>query len=54
VPANLSGAERATAMRALAESFLESFRVTMLVAAGLALLSAVCARLTIEPMIKRR
>jgi EmrB/QacA subfamily drug resistance transporter len=54
VPANLSGAERASAMRALAESFLESFRVNMLVAAGLALLSAVCARLTIEPMIKRR
>ena len=54
VPANLSGAERATAMRALVESFLESFRVSMLVAAGLALLSAVCARLTIEPMIKQR
>ncbi len=35
--------------RALADSFVSSFRVVMLVAAALALLSAVCAALTIDP-----
>ena len=54
VPAEASGAERAALSRALAESFLTSFRVSMLLGAGLALLSACCARLTIESHVKRR
>jgi hypothetical protein len=40
---------QATLARALADSFVSSFRVVMLVAAGLAVLSAVCAALTIGP-----
>jgi predicted MFS family arabinose efflux permease len=54
VPLEVSGAERSALSRALAESFLTSFRVSMLLAAGLALLSACCAWLTIESHSKRR
>jgi EmrB/QacA subfamily drug resistance transporter len=49
VPPEIGGAERQRLARVLAESFVRSFRVTMLIAAGLAFLSAVCARLTIGP-----
>jgi hypothetical protein len=38
---------QAVLARALADSFVSSFRVVMLVAAGLAVLGAVCAALTI-------
>jgi hypothetical protein len=49
-----AGAEmRATLARALTESFVSSFRVMMLVAAALAVLSAVCAALTIGPSRRR-
>jgi hypothetical protein len=44
---------RATLARALTESFVSSFRVMMLVAAALAVLSAVCAALTIGPSRRR-
>ncbi len=47
VPDQVAGAERERVARALAESFVSSFRVMMLTAAGLALLSAFCAWLTI-------
>jgi EmrB/QacA subfamily drug resistance transporter len=47
VPARIGAAERAELLRALHESFVWSFRIIMLVAAGLALLSALCAWLTI-------
>jgi EmrB/QacA subfamily drug resistance transporter len=51
VPAQIvGGIERATLARALKESFVSSFRLTMLIAASLALLSALCAALTISPM----
>lgn len=49
VPAQVEGADRAALERALDDAFLQSFRVTMLIAAGLALASAVCAALTIGP-----
>jgi EmrB/QacA subfamily drug resistance transporter len=54
VPLEASDAERSTLAQALAASFLKSFRVSMLVSAGLALLSACCARLMIEGGIKGR
>jgi hypothetical protein len=41
---------QATLARALADSFVSSFRVVMLVAAAVAVLSAVCAALTIGPV----
>lgn len=47
VPAQIDGKQRQTLERALDESFVQSFRVTMLVAASLALLSALCAGFTI-------
>ena len=47
VPAQVVGAERERLARAVAESFVSSFRVSALTAAGLALLSAFCAWLTI-------
>ncbi len=53
VPPQLGGAERQTLVKALDESFVRSFRITMLIAAGLALLSALCAALTIGPAPKR-
>jgi EmrB/QacA subfamily drug resistance transporter len=49
VPAQIAPATRQLAARALNQSFLWSFRIMMLTAAGLALLSAVCGRLTIGP-----
>lgn len=49
VPPEIGGAERQALARVLSESFVWSYRVTMLIAAGLALLSALCARLTIGP-----
>jgi hypothetical protein len=54
VPPQIGGAERETLARALDESFVRSFRLTMLIAAGLALLSAVCAALSIGPTPKPR
>jgi EmrB/QacA subfamily drug resistance transporter len=47
VPRELSDAERRAGEQALHESFVYSFRVTMLIAAGLALSSALCAAVTI-------
>lgn len=47
VPPQVQGEQRQAIERALDESFLRSFRVVMLVAAGLALLGALCAGLTI-------
>jgi EmrB/QacA subfamily drug resistance transporter len=47
VPDQVGAGEREGVTRALAESFVASFRAIMLTAAGLALLSALCARLTI-------
>lgn len=49
VPPQIAGAERQVLERALHESFVQSFRLTMLIAAALALLSALCAALTIRP-----
>jgi EmrB/QacA subfamily drug resistance transporter len=47
VPAEIRGEQRQIIKRVLEESFLRSFRVIMLIAAGLALLSAACGELTI-------
>jgi hypothetical protein len=47
VPPPIEGEERRALERALDESFVLSFRVAMLAAAGLALLGALCAGLTI-------
>jgi hypothetical protein len=49
VPPQIGGAQREVLARALDESFVRSFRFTMLIAASLALLSALCAVLTIGP-----
>lgn len=48
IPQQIDGEQRRTLQRALDESFVGSFRVTALVAASLALLSALCAVLTID------
>jgi EmrB/QacA subfamily drug resistance transporter len=48
-PAGLDGRRRAGVERAIDEAFLAGFRVAMLTAAGLALLSSVAAGLLIEP-----
>jgi MFS family permease len=48
VPPRITGQERRVLKEALGESFVSSFRVAMLVAAGLALVSALCAWLTIS------
>jgi len=48
VPPQATGAQRQALARALDEAFVRSFRVTMLAAAGLALLSALVAALTIR------
>jgi EmrB/QacA subfamily drug resistance transporter len=47
VPPQVGGGERELVARALAESFVSSFRAMMLTTAGLAVLSALCAWLTI-------
>ncbi len=49
VPREAGSAERQALARALDESFVSSFRVVMLAAAGLAVMSALCAWLTIDP-----
>jgi EmrB/QacA subfamily drug resistance transporter len=48
VPAGLAGEQRRRAREAVAGAFVDSYRLAMLVAAGLALLSSACAALTIE------
>jgi Major Facilitator Superfamily len=49
VPAQIEGEQRRMLEKALDESFVRSFRVAMLVAAGVALASALCAGLIISP-----
>jgi EmrB/QacA subfamily drug resistance transporter len=53
-PARLPAPQRQALQRVMDESFVSSFRTAMLVAAGLALLSAACAGLTIRPPPRRR
>ena len=48
-PPQVDGADRQALALALDQSFVSSFRVVMLAAASLALLAALCARLTIGP-----
>src|SRR3546814_19621597 len=48
VPPQVQGAERQALTAALDQAFLRSFRGMMLIAAGLALLGALCASLTIR------
>jgi MFS family permease len=52
VPPQIKGEQRRMLERVLAESFVRSFRVAMLVAAGLPLASALCAGLTISPQCR--
>jgi EmrB/QacA subfamily drug resistance transporter len=52
-PPQVEGEERHRLEQALTQSFLLSFRVVMLIAAGLALSSAVCAQRTIRDPIAR-
>jgi hypothetical protein len=47
VPPQIEGEQRRMLEKVLDESFVRSFRVAMLVAAGLALTSALCASLMI-------
>jgi EmrB/QacA subfamily drug resistance transporter len=57
VPSQIQGEQRQILEQALDQSFLRSFRVAMLVSAGLALLSALCAGLTLDrpsAFLKRR
>jgi anti-sigma factor RsiW len=54
VPAQVQGAQRRVLEQALDESFVRSFRVAMLTAAGLALVGALCAGLMIEGPRDRR
>ena len=49
VPPQFEGEQRRMLEEVLDESFVRSFRVAMLVAAGLALASALCAGLMISP-----
>jgi hypothetical protein len=49
VPPQIGGAGREALERALDDAFVRSFRITMLIATALALLSALCAALTIGP-----
>ncbi len=48
IPAGLSSASHAAVQRAIAQSFVSSFRVIMLIGAGLALASALSSLLLIE------
>ena len=48
VPPQIEGEQRRMLEKVLDEFFVRSFRVAMLVAAGLALASALCAGLTIS------
>ena len=52
VPPRIEGEQRRMLEKALDESFVRSFRVAMLVAAGVALASALCASLMISPQCK--
>ena len=52
VPPQIEGEQRRMLEEVLDESFVRSFRVAMLVAAGLALTSALCAGLMIGPQRK--
>ncbi|MGI8570155.1 MAG: hypothetical protein ACR2KT_14400, partial [Methylocella sp.] len=52
VPPQIEGEQRRMLKKVLDESFVRSFRVAMLVAAGLALASALCGGLTIRPQRK--
>jgi EmrB/QacA subfamily drug resistance transporter len=54
VPPEIGGVERQMLTRAMDEAFIRSFRVVMLVAAGLTLLGALCAGLTISSEPKNR
>lgn len=49
IPSGLSKAVRATLKSAIAESFVSSFRSVMLIAAGLAIMSAIIAAVMIQP-----
>ena len=54
VPPQVQGAKRQVLEQALNESFVRSFRVVMLIAAGLALVGALCAGLTIKGLHGQR
>jgi hypothetical protein len=54
VPPQIEGEQLRMLEKALDESFVRSFRVAMLVAAGLALASALCAGLMIGPQRRKR
>jgi EmrB/QacA subfamily drug resistance transporter len=54
VPPQIEGEQRRTLEKVLDESFVRSFRVVMLVAAGVALMSALCAGMTISPQQENR
>jgi EmrB/QacA subfamily drug resistance transporter len=54
VPPQIEGEQRRMLEKVLDESFVRSFRVAMLVAAGLALASALCAGLMIGPQRSKR
>jgi len=54
VPPQVVGEQRRALEEELNEAFVQSFRVVMLVAAGLALTSALCAFLTVGPHRKAR
>jgi hypothetical protein len=49
VPPEITGDERRRVARVLDESFVWSFRIVMLIAAGFALASSACAWATIDP-----
>jgi EmrB/QacA subfamily drug resistance transporter len=53
-PKNVEPNERQRLTRVLQESFVRSFRVTMLISAAMALLSALCALVFIEPAQRAR
>jgi EmrB/QacA subfamily drug resistance transporter len=53
VPRDLDAAARAAVQRAVAESFVDGFRLAMLIGAGLALLSAVAAAMMIDGAANR-
>jgi EmrB/QacA subfamily drug resistance transporter len=54
VPTKIDARQRQTLQHALDESFVRSFRVTALISAGCALLSALCAALTIQAHTERQ
>jgi hypothetical protein len=49
VPQSVAGPQQEAVAHALAGAFVDTFRAMMLIASVLALLSALCARLTLEP-----